>query len=186
MPHIILNNIQQGERAEDLRVLYVALTRAEQRLIITASFNETRRGQKLVEAWNGWQKAFQSNQQLIGSQLRISVKSFMDWIGLALARYSKQFNAAKLSISGDDITDKGIILEDSPVLIIGRIGKECHIIYFVGPEVGRIETIRAAAGSGFRVVYVVGFLRVAPFALVGPRQYAETAVLYLECCGRGD
>src|SRR5699024_9411520 len=59
---IILNNIQQGERAEDLRVLYVALTRAEQRLIITASFNETRRGQKLVEAWNGWQKAFQSNQ----------------------------------------------------------------------------------------------------------------------------
>ena len=112
---IILNNIQQGERAEDLRVLYVALTRAEQRLIITASFNETRRGQKLVEAWNGWQKAFQSNQQLIGSQLRISVKSFMDWIGLALARYSKQFNAAKLSISGDDITDKGIILEDSPL-----------------------------------------------------------------------
>lgn len=53
--------------------------------------------------------------QLIGSQLRISVKSFMDWIGLALARYSKQFNAAKLSISGDDITDKGIILEDSPL-----------------------------------------------------------------------
>lgn len=39
----------------------------------------------------------------------------MDWIGLALARYSKQFNAAKLSISGDDITDKGIILEDSPL-----------------------------------------------------------------------
>lgn len=112
---IILNSIQQGERAEDLRVLYVALTRTEQRLVITASFNETRRGQKLVEAWNSWQKAFQSSQQLLGSQLRINAKSFMDWIGLALARYSNQFNAAKLSISGDDITDKGIILEESPL-----------------------------------------------------------------------
>ena len=112
---IILNSIQQGERAEDLRVLYVALTRAEQRLVITASFNETRRGQKLVEAWNSWQKAFQSSQQLLGSQLRINAKSFMDWIGLALARYSNQFNAAKLSISGDDITDKGIVLEESPL-----------------------------------------------------------------------
>ena len=39
----------------------------------------------------------------------------MDWIGLALARYSNQFNAAKLSISGDDITDKGIVLEESPL-----------------------------------------------------------------------
>lgn len=112
---IILNSIQQGERAEDLRVLYVALTRTEQRLVITASFNETRRGQKLVEAWNSWQKAFQSSQQLLGSQLRINAKSFVDWIGLALARYSNQFNAAKLSISGDDITDKGIILEESPL-----------------------------------------------------------------------
>ncbi|MCI1974746.1 MAG: helicase-exonuclease AddAB subunit AddA [Limosilactobacillus sp.] len=112
---VILNNIQQGERAEDLRVLYVALTRAEQRLIVTASFNESRKGQKLADAWNGWQKAFQSDQQLIGAQLRINAKSFMDWIGLALARYSKQFNAAKLSISGKTVEDAGVTLEPSPL-----------------------------------------------------------------------
>lgn len=112
---IILNDIQSGERAEDLRVLYVALTRAEQRLIITASFNESRRGQKLTEAWNGWQKAFQGNQQIIGAQLRTNAKSFMDWIGLALSRYSKQFNAAKLSITGQKPEDAGVVLEDSPL-----------------------------------------------------------------------
>lgn len=112
---LILNNIQQGERAEDLRVLYVALTRAEQRLIITASFNEKRRGQKLSEAWNNWQKAFQNHQQLIGAQLRVSAKSFMDWIGLALARYSKQFDPAKLSIPGTNGEDKGVSLEASPL-----------------------------------------------------------------------
>lgn len=112
---IVLNDIQRGERAEDLRVLYVALTRAEQRLIITASFNESRKGQKLAEAWNGWQRAFQSHQQLIGAQLRTNAKSFMDWIGLALARYSAQFNGAQLSIRGTKPEDAGVILEDSPL-----------------------------------------------------------------------
>ena len=112
---VILNNIQQGERAEDLRVLYVALTRAEQRLIVTASFNESHKGQKLVEAWNSWQSAFQSDQQLIGAQLRIAAKSFIDWIGLALARYPKQFDASRLSIPGKSVEDKGVVLEPSPL-----------------------------------------------------------------------
>src|SRR5699024_12536803 len=51
--------------AEDLRVLYVALTRAEQRLIITGSFNEEMRTQSLVGSWQRWQKAYQSKNLLI-------------------------------------------------------------------------------------------------------------------------
>lgn len=106
---ILLNNIQKSERAEDLRVLYVALTRAEQRLIITASFNENR-GQSLKKSWNNWQKAFQSKDSVIGAQLRMGAKSFMDWIGLALARYDDQFNAYDLSKNIDQLE-----LEDSPL-----------------------------------------------------------------------
>lgn len=112
---IVLHDIQRGERAEDLRVLYVALTRAEQRLIITASFNEVRRGQTLSAAWNSWQKAFQSKEQLIGAQVRSDAKSFMDWIGLALARYTKQFNATQLSVAGPTPEAPGVHLEDSPL-----------------------------------------------------------------------
>lgn len=95
----VISEVQRGERAEDLRVLYVALTRAEQRLIITASFNEEMRTQSLQGSWQRWQKAFQSNQLLIGPQPRISANSFMDWIGLALARYP-EFSAQQLSAAG--------------------------------------------------------------------------------------
>ncbi|MCM8851908.1 hypothetical protein LRP56_11985, partial [Cutibacterium acnes] len=92
----MIEEIQLGERAEDLRVLYVALTRAEQRLIITGSFNEEMRTQSLVGSWQRWQKAYQSKNLLIGPQPRITANSFMDWVGLALARYP-EFNAQQLS-----------------------------------------------------------------------------------------
>lgn len=107
----VINEVQRGERAEDLRVLYVALTRAEQRLIVTGSFNEEMRTQSLQGSWQRWQKAFQSSQLLIGPQPRISANSFMDWIGLALARYP-EFSAKRLS------TDK-VLLEES-VLDTGK------------------------------------------------------------------
>lgn len=95
----VISGVRQGERAEDLRVLYVALTRAEQRLVITGSFNEENRRQTLTGAWNQWQKAFQSTGTLLGPQLRVNARSFMDWIGMALAR-SKQFRAKQVAPTG--------------------------------------------------------------------------------------
>lgn len=96
---VILEQIQRSERAEGLRVLYVALTRAEQRLIITASFNEQRRNQRLATAWERWQKAFQSDQQTLGAQVRVNAGSFMDWIGLACARYRQYFTPQDVTVS---------------------------------------------------------------------------------------
>lgn len=96
---VILEQIQRSERAEGLRVLYVALTRAEQRLIITSSFNEQRRNQKLATAWERWQKAFQSDQQVLGAQVRVNANSFMDWIGLACARYRQFFKPEDVAVN---------------------------------------------------------------------------------------
>ena len=96
---VILEQIQRSERAEGLRVLYVALTRAEQRLIITSSFNEQRRNQKLATAWERWQKAFQSDQQVLGAQVRVNANSFMDWIGLACARYRQFFKPGDVAVN---------------------------------------------------------------------------------------
>lgn len=103
----IINNVRQGERAEDLRVLYVALTRAEQRLVITGSFNEDNRGQSIVSAWQRWQKAFQSTGALLGPQLRVNARSFMDWIGLALAR-SAHFRAKAVAPAGVDLLESAM------------------------------------------------------------------------------
>ncbi|MBB1078399.1 helicase-exonuclease AddAB subunit AddA [Limosilactobacillus sp. STM2_1] len=114
----VIEEVQRGERAEDLRVLYVALTRAEQRLVITGSFNEEMRTQSLTGSWQRWQKAFQSNHLLIGPQPRISANSFMDWIGLALARYP-EFNAKQLSAG--DVTLEESALAGSKTTILNTI-----------------------------------------------------------------
>lgn len=103
----IISAVQQGERAEDLRVLYVALTRAEQRLIITGSFNEENRRQNLASAWTRWQKAFQSPATLLGPQLRVNARSFMDWIGLALAR-STEFRAKQVAPAGMELDESAM------------------------------------------------------------------------------
>lgn len=109
----VIEEVQRGERAEDLRVLYVALTRAEQRLIITGSFNEERRTQSLISSWQRWQKAFQSKRLLIGPQPRINANSFMDWVGLALARYP-EFNAKQLSVGDVELEDSS--LDDGKII----------------------------------------------------------------------
>lgn len=101
---VTINEVQQGERAEDLRVLYVALTRAEQRLFITGSFNEENSRQHLAGAWNQWQKAFQSAGTLLGAQVRVRANSFMDWIGLALAR-SANFRAKQVAPAGTALAE---------------------------------------------------------------------------------
>lgn len=105
---VAIDTIGRSERAEDLRVLYVALTRAEQRLFITGSFNDEVKTQSLTASWNRWQKAFQSHGTVLSPQPRLDAKSFMDWIGLALARYSNKanhFTAADLTVGDAALTD---------------------------------------------------------------------------------
>ncbi|MGN1279587.1 MAG: 3'-5' exonuclease, partial [Limosilactobacillus sp.] len=112
---VAIDMIGRSERAEDLRVLYVALTRAEQRLFITGSFNDEAKNQKLADAWKLWQKAFQSRGTVLSPQPRLGAKSFMDWIGLALARYANKdnhFTAADLTVGDVTLTDSALAGND--------------------------------------------------------------------------
>lgn len=74
------------ERAEDMRILYVALTRAEQRLIITGSINETQQ-RPIKTLWSHWAAAASDNQRVLPASLRLQASSFLDWLGMCLARY---------------------------------------------------------------------------------------------------
>ncbi|MCH3921751.1 helicase-exonuclease AddAB subunit AddA [Limosilactobacillus sp.] len=108
---VALDTIERSERAEDLRVLYVALTRAEQRLYITGSFNEELKNKSLTSSWQRWQKAFQSNGQVLSPQPRIGAQSFMDWIGLALTRYANPtngFTAKQISTGATELDDSSL------------------------------------------------------------------------------
>lgn len=67
--------------AEELRVLYVALTRAEQQLYLVGAYNSNK---QLQSRWGG------SNHQetmFIDDLTRLGVNNFMDLVGLALLRH---------------------------------------------------------------------------------------------------
>ncbi|MHC9536543.1 helicase-exonuclease AddAB subunit AddA [Dellaglioa sp. BT-FLS60] len=87
--------------AEEMRLLYVALTRAEQRLFIVGAYANKK------TAINHWQKAFQSQQLVLNATARSGIKNFMDWIGMALVRHPL-FDAALLS----DMPAASLLLSD--------------------------------------------------------------------------
>lgn len=80
---------KQASLAEEMRLLYVALTRAEQRLIISGSVNETQRSRGLRLLWQTWQRAYESDQLAIPAEQLLTSRSFLEWLGAALIRTGK-------------------------------------------------------------------------------------------------
>lgn len=67
--------------SEEMRVLYVALTRAEQKLFLVGSYKTEE------ETWKEWGLVSGHRQTVLPADLRLSAKSFMSWIGMALMRH---------------------------------------------------------------------------------------------------
>ena len=68
--------------AEEMRVLYVALTRAKEKLYLIGSFKE--QPEKLLK---NWQKHLKNSGWLISNYDRMRAERFFDWIGPALVRH---------------------------------------------------------------------------------------------------
>ncbi|WP_251546011.1 helicase-exonuclease AddAB subunit AddA [Limosilactobacillus caecicola] len=96
---VVADAITRANRAEEMRLLYVALTRAEQRLILTGSVNEKNSRNNLKSLWKRWSKGLQGSKIVLGAQLRLDSKSMLDWLGLCLVR-TPQFDPQ--IIGGDD------------------------------------------------------------------------------------
>ncbi|WP_018662405.1 helicase-exonuclease AddAB subunit AddA [Heyndrickxia acidiproducens] len=67
--------------AEEMRVLYVALTRAKEKLYLVGT---VKNAEKQKEKW---QKARQHRDWLLKDHLRAGANSYLDWIGPAIARH---------------------------------------------------------------------------------------------------
>jgi ATP-dependent helicase/nuclease subunit A len=76
----------KGLLAEEMRKLYVALTRAEQHLIIVGA---TKAGKDRNKVLDAWQQAASGQQLLVSAALRSGAKSYLDWIGPALVRHPR-------------------------------------------------------------------------------------------------
>ena len=86
------NTISQKNQAENMRLLYVALTRAEQKLIIIGSSKSSSRGliteKQLLSHWGANAK---TSDLVLDAGSRMAANSFQDWLGMTLIR-SHAFN----------------------------------------------------------------------------------------------
>ncbi|WP_057802605.1 helicase-exonuclease AddAB subunit AddA [Pediococcus stilesii] len=76
----IINIKKKKMLAEELRVLYVALTRAQQKLIVTGAVKSQ------TDALKKWAAATDTSQLLIDADQRSKVNNFLDWIGMSVMR----------------------------------------------------------------------------------------------------
>lgn len=72
---------QLEQISEEMRVLYVALTRAKEKLILVASAKDA---EKKIGAWK---KHGSNTNWLLANFDRLEAKSYLDWIGPALVRH---------------------------------------------------------------------------------------------------
>ncbi|MDN4073769.1 helicase-exonuclease AddAB subunit AddA [Fictibacillus terranigra] len=67
--------------AEEMRVLYVALTRAKEKLYLLGTLND------LEKSVNQWGEALESVEWILPDYDRSQAKSYLDWIGRAVIRH---------------------------------------------------------------------------------------------------
>ncbi|MBT2581708.1 helicase-exonuclease AddAB subunit AddA [Planococcus sp. ISL-109] len=91
LPYLAVKEMKQLQmRAEEMRVLYVAMTRAKEKLYLTASVKELDR---LFEKWKT-----ATGEVLLPDFKRSRAKSYLDWIGPAVSRHP---DASELHTGGD-------------------------------------------------------------------------------------
>ncbi len=71
-------------KAEEMRLLYVAMTRAREKLVLTGGIEGT-----MEEFWEGCRMKCRSADALPGDYRILSARSCLDWIGLSLAFFGR-------------------------------------------------------------------------------------------------
>lgn len=95
---VILDLNKKANLSEEMRKLYVAMTRAEQRLYIIAKTKDNMSDtQGLIRKW---QDKTDKNQFLLPLEFRNKAKNYLEWIGPAISRYpeiTKKVNTPVIS-----------------------------------------------------------------------------------------
>lgn len=77
----LANEKEKSLLAEEMRKLYVALTRAEQKLFLVGSYETEEK------MWQEWSAVDDSSENVIPDHLRLQASNMMTWIGLSLYRH---------------------------------------------------------------------------------------------------
>ena len=80
--------IKRESKAEEMRILYVAMTRAQEKLILTGTLHVTRGGKDgLTQLRERCLKYAQADRDALPDEAILGGKSYLDWIALALMRH---------------------------------------------------------------------------------------------------
>ncbi|EXJ22482.1 ATP-dependent nuclease, subunit A [Alkalibacterium sp. AK22] len=100
LPETVLK-MQKKNRllSEQMRVLYVALTRAEQKLFLVGSYKNKE------TAIGKWDKVSGHRETVLPATLRLDAQSFMDWIGRCLIRHQVMADLAGIQSANRHVRD---------------------------------------------------------------------------------
>ncbi|MER1955738.1 MAG: helicase-exonuclease AddAB subunit AddA [Solibacillus sp.] len=83
LPHLYVKEKKLAKmKAEEMRILYVAMTRAKERLILVGSIKEW---QKQKEEWQFYQDL---QEKVLPKYVRSKANSYLSWVGPAVARHN--------------------------------------------------------------------------------------------------
>ncbi|MFD1393968.1 helicase-exonuclease AddAB subunit AddA [Lacticaseibacillus jixianensis] len=109
--------------AEEMRLLYVALTRAEQQLFIVGTAKS--QGHLLTQAQleANWLKAAANSDLVLPAALRMSAQSPLDWLGMTLARTGALAGAPALGALAADAAKANIVFnfQDQPLAAAAQL-----------------------------------------------------------------
>lgn len=108
----IAQQIIRENKAEEMRVLYVAMTRAREKLIMTGSVRD------FAKFADYCTKHANFSDRILPEHIIINAKSYLDWIGPALARH-----ADGLPLRRQSDNTSSVLLEDTSVWQISFIDK---------------------------------------------------------------
>ncbi|MGP6147516.1 helicase-exonuclease AddAB subunit AddA [Jeotgalibaca sp. A122] len=77
----LANEKEKNMIAEEMRKLYVALTRAEQKLYLVGTYDTEEK------MWQEWSAVDESRETVMPNHLRLQASNMMKWVGLALYRH---------------------------------------------------------------------------------------------------
>jgi len=103
---------QKGAFAEQLRVLYVALTRAEQEIFLVGSYDTTK------QMLDKWQLSQHGQDWMLPEWVRLQGKSYMDLAGMSLLRHPEIAGRFKVTDADLNIGDiKPLIPKDKMTVL---------------------------------------------------------------------
>ncbi len=143
----IAHKLNMETKAEELRILYVALTRAREKLILVGSAS------KLAQKMASWCQSTGSARQTLPDSLIAGAKSYLDWLCPAIARHADG-QVLREVVAGCEPPDAALSQDASAwqVKIYGRheisgqAGAEAADAPLL-PFVRRLEAVAAGTGG---------------------------------------